>query len=269
MTDENDKITKCGGDNYCFSHTVTLCAKKNDYYKHSHTDYELYVFFEGKANFVIEDRVYNMKPGTILLIPPGTYHYVALSEPMGEYDRLVLNFDRIFVFDELRPFLDSANNPFAWDYAKHSVLLADAERSLNTYKHPDKSLLIQLFLNGLLMDMKYMRESANESQALNPTVTQALAYINEHINEPLNLKMISEHVFLNQSYLSQLFTSYMKIGITDYVKQKKIYLAESMIRNERVSPTEASRRLGFSDYSTFYRLYKKYLKESPSDNRKN
>lgn len=251
-------------NNYHFAHVSVPTTKQDDYYRHSHTRYELYVFFAGNAEFIIEDRIFQMTPGTILLIPPNTYHYAALKDSDTAYDRLVINFDRVFVFPELHPFLDGASNPYQWSREKYDPYLRDLEHSIALYASRDKALLIQIFLNRLLIDLKYLKKSTASSQMLNPTVTQILAYINEHIHEPLSLKTISENVFLNQSYLSQLFSAYMKIGVMDYVKQKKIYLAEEMIHGEGVSPTEAGKRLGFVDYSTFYRLYKKYLGEAPS-----
>lgn len=252
-------------NNFHFAHASDPQTKQDDYYRHNHTRYELYVFFEGDAKFVIEGRMFSLNPNTVLLIPPHAYHYAALQNSDRPYNRLVLNFDRLFVYPELHSLLDAGNNPFVWDEAKYGSLLKDLEQSLTHYKNRDGALLVQLFLNRLLLELKYSQKSLTSSQMLNPTISQILTCINEHIHEPLSLKVIADYMFLNPSYLSQIFTSYMKIGLMDYVKQKKIYLAEELIRDERISPTEASRRLGFTDYSTFYRLYKKYLKENPSD----
>lgn len=268
MNKQNDFNFFQQSGNYQFAHSCTSDLKKENYYKHSHTNYELYVFFGGEVSFIIENNVYNLTEGTVLLIPPHTYHYASLKNTDIPYNRMVLNFNRVFVYPELYAFIDSGSNPFAWIKEKHNPLLSDLENNFNTYNNRDNAILMQLFLNRLLIDMKYSKKSSAVSQSLNPTVGNIIAYINEHINEPLNIKTIADNVFLNQSYLSQLFNKYMKIGVMDYVKQKKIYLAEEMIRSDGISPTEASRRLGFADYSTFYRLYKKYLKEVPSSNTK-
>lgn len=269
MKEHQTSIIMHDGADFHFAHTTSTNLAPNDYYRHSHTRYELYVFFGGSGDFCIEDRVFKMSPGTILLIPPHTYHYIALENSDSAYDRLVINFERTFVFPELHSFIDSGVNPFTWSAEKHNPQLADLEQSLSNYQHRDKSLIVQLFLNRMLIDMKYMHKSLLASHMVNPTVTLILNSINDHINEPLSLKTLSGYTFLNQSYISQVFNAYMKIGVMDYVKQKKIYLAEAMIKNDGISPTEASRRMGFSDYSTFYRLYKKFMKQSPSETEKN
>ena len=254
------------GANFHFGHTAEP-AEENDYYRHNHTWYELYVFFDGDVNFIVEDRVFHMEPNTLLLIPPRTYHYAAVKRSERLYNRLVLSFDYTFVSPELHPFLKTDINPAMLE-ERHAARLRDLENSLSRYKKKDAALAIGLFLNGLLIDLKYAHVAAAGAEMLSPTITRILDYINEHIHEPLSMKRIAENTFLNQSYLSQLFSAQMKIGLMDYIKQKKIYLAEELMREEGLPPTEASARMGFCSYSTFYRLHKKYLSGIPSDSKK-
>ena len=55
----------------------------------------------------------------------------------------------------------------------------------------------------------------------------------------------------------------MKIGLMEYIKRKKILLAGELIASG-TKPTAAAQKLGFAEYSTFFRLYKKYLGKTPS-----
>lgn len=249
--------------NFYFAHSLDPSSKMEDYYRHIHTRYELYVFFDGEADFVIENKPYRLVANTALIIPPHAYHYASIRNSNKPYHRLIINFDRNFIFPEMHSLLDSGTNPFEWS-ERHTDLLEDLEKNLSRYRSCDGALLTQFFLNRLLMDFKYARSSPSPQETLNSTVTEILAFINEHIREPLQLRSIAEQLFLNPSYLSQLFASNMKIGLMDYIKQKKIYLADDMIRNGKIPPTEASKQLGFNDYSTFYRLYKKYFRQAPS-----
>ena len=254
------------GANFHFGHIAEM-AEENDYYRHNHSWYELYVFFDGDVNFIVEDKVYRMEPNTLLLIPPRTYHYAAVRHRGRAYNRLVINFDYSFVSPELHSFLKADINPAVWE-EKHAEMLADLEEGLVQYRERDAALAIGLFLNRLLIDLKYAQKAAASAEPLSPTITRILDYINEHILEPLSMRTIAESTFLNQSYISQLFSAQMKISLMDYIKQKKIYLAEELMREEHISPTEACSRLGFRSYSTFYRLYKKYLSGIPSDSKK-
>ena len=267
-TGEDNNII-CHDGNTHFSHVCSAVTKPSDYYRHNHSCYELYVFFDGRADFIIEDKLFRLQPNTLLLIPPHIYHYAAVQQSAHAYDRLVMNFEHSFVYPELHSVLNADINPVLWD-EEMAALLATAEQHLPQFGNRDAMLVVQLLLNSLLLKLKYAtRKATTGAEMFNPTITQILTFINEHIYEPLSLKEIAKHTFLNPSYLSQLFASQMKIGIMDYIKQKKIFLAEEMIRSGQVAPTEACTRLGFGDYSTFYRVYRKYIGASPSASQKN
>ena len=269
MNTADDFNTVCNTGNIYFAHTCSAATKPSDYYRHNHSFYELYVFFDGEADFVIEDKIFRLQPNTLLLIPPRVYHYASVQQSSHPYHRIVMNFAHSAVYPELHAFLETDINPALWDEEMAS-LLATAEQHIPHYATRDAALVMQLLLNSLLIKLKYATRKANANAELfNPTITQILTYINEHLCEPLSLKEIAKHTFLNPSYISQLFASQMKIGIMDYVKQKKIFLAEEMIRNEHLAPTEACARLGFGDYSTFYRLYRRYMGAPPSLSQKN
>ena len=267
-TAEDYNIVYPAGNIY-FSHACTAVTKPSDYYRHNHSRYELYVFFGGEADFVIEDKLFRLRPNTLLLIPPHIYHYASVQQSAQPYHRLVVNFEHSAVSPELHSLLNTDINPALWD-EEMAALLQTAEQHVPRYASHDAALVMQLLLNSLLLKLKYATRKANTgAKIFNPTITQILNYINEHLYEPLSLKEIARHTFLNPSYISQLFASQMKIGIMDYVKQKKIFLAEEMIRSQKISPTEACARLGFSDYSTFYRVYRKYVGASPAAAQKN
>lgn len=265
METEKDETKIFNANNFYFSHSVTQRPEAKDYYRHSHTRYELYVFFDGEADFILENHLFRMEPNNVILVPPLTYHYVDLKVSGKPYDRLIINFDTNLIFPELQAFLKSGVESFHFNAKKHLGILHDTENKFKDYHANDAALLVQLFVNRLFLDFKYTTGSDRGKKIINPTVTQILKYINEHIYEHLSLKKIAEALYLNPNYLSHIFPLYMKIGLMDYIKQKKINIAHELIRTENDTPTSAARKLGFEDYSTFYRLYKKYFRTIPSD----
>ena len=56
---------------------------------HTHDYYEFYVFMEGNVSMSIERRNYHLKPGDMVLIPPGTRHHVFDVEDNMPYHRFV------------------------------------------------------------------------------------------------------------------------------------------------------------------------------------
>ena len=66
---------------------------------HSHDYYELYFFEEGAVTMVIDEKPYALRPGDVIVIPPGMDHRAILTDPEKPYRR--------FVFWLTKPYLET------------------------------------------------------------------------------------------------------------------------------------------------------------------
>ena len=94
----------------------------------------------------------------------------------------------------------------------------------------------------------------------NDFIQQIISYIDRHIYEDITLEDLSKSLNFSKSHLCNQFKKYMKISLIDYVRHKKIFVAESLIKTG-VKKNVVAQELGFKDYSTFYRQYKKITAE--------
>ena len=100
----------------------------------------------------------------------------------------------------------------------------------------------------------------NKCIGLSPIVSRALKIIDEKYTENLSVKTIAEMLYVSPSALAHKFSKELNISVYRYITKKRLSaVRESVSRGE--SLTEAAINNGFSDYSCFYRLYKKYNKE--------
>lgn len=254
------------GEKFNFHHTLEHEPTLRTYYRHNHPSYELYVFFEGEVHFVVEDKTYTVQPNTALLICPLAYHYAKTLRSNVPYHRCAIDFDKSLVMPALQDFLPNSTLVFPWDPNLFMGDLALVEKAIENGTEEEITLACSLFVNKMLLHFKQENVAMQTEGAFNTTnqtVQEILQFINAHIYEPLHIKDIADNLFLSSVYVSQLFSDNMKISIMDYIKQKKILLAQDLIANG-TKPTLAAQELGFEEYSTFFRLYKKYLGCSPS-----
>ena len=87
-------------------------------------------------------------------------------------------------------------------------------------------------------------------------------YINSHLFEALSLEKIAEHFFISASQANRIFKKSIGSSIWEYVIIKRLMAAKDMIENGEGART-ASEKCGFSDYSSFYRAYRKKYGTSP------
>ena len=91
-------------------------------------------------------------------------------------------------------------------------------------------------------------------------------YINEHIDEKITLKMLSDSVYLSQFHFSRKFKKATGIFPKQYVLQIKIENAENMLLCSDMKVCEIAEQIGYEP-SRFCNLFKEFNGVSPSEYR--
>ncbi len=94
-------------------------------------------------------------------------------------------------------------------------------------------------------------------------VCDTLNYIDCHLVEPISLKMLSEHVNVNASYLSNRFKKEVGRSVIDYVNWKKVEGSLIYLAATNMSMAEVAERVGIGDENYYSRLFKKYQGMTP------
>ncbi|MBS4197738.1 response regulator transcription factor [Lederbergia citri] len=95
-----------------------------------------------------------------------------------------------------------------------------------------------------------------------------LDYIDQHYDEPISLSNLAEHFHFNPSYLSTYFSTHHSIGFNEYLTHIRIEKSKEYLQNQRISISEISGLVGYSDHSYFCKVFKKMTGMSPSKYRK-
>jgi methylphosphotriester-DNA--protein-cysteine methyltransferase len=83
------------------------------------------------------------------------------------------------------------------------------------------------------------------------------------LNASHNWAFLVPFLSVAASSVCHLFCEQMKISPKQYILQKKLALAGKLI-HDGVPPTIAAIRIGYDNYSDFYRMYVKHFKKMPS-----
>ena len=94
------------------------------------------------------------------------------------------------------------------------------------------------------------------------TVLRVIEYLNAHLCEELSLADLSKEFFVSKYHLSRIFHQQTVASIFTYLNTKRMALAQQMIAGGE-NATSVALKLGFKDYSTFYRAYRKQMGFSP------
>ena len=93
-----------------------------------------------------------------------------------------------------------------------------------------------------------------------------VSYIETHLHEKISLAETAARFFVSESTIGQTFQKKMHVSFYHYVTQRRLIAAKSIISQES-NLDILSEKVGFSDYSAFYRAFKKEFGISPREYR--
>ena len=247
---------------------------------HSHTFYEMLCCRNTcGAEYLVGAERYKLQKGDIILVPPGISHRPLLTEELAEpYIRDVLwiseEFMHLLNFTTPNLVTDSFKQPFLfrtagtqWSYIcdmfRSGVREAEKEQfGWNTVVTANTTnILVHLIRAKLDMHTKPM--SAEKPELLE----QLLAYIENNMAQKITLAETARHFFISESTISQTFRKKMGISFYQCVTQKRLIASKALIE-QNLALEFVAERVGFNDYSSFYRAFKQEFGISPRQYRK-
>ena len=146
---------------------------------------------------------------------------------------------------------------FAFERFEHAVTLPEDER--------------QAFVKVLLAEIIILL-SASAGERMQHTEEElgarVIRYLNSHIEHNINLDKLAKRFFVSKYYLCRAFKKHNGISIHGYIIQKRIAYAKQLIESGETA-SGAAYKVGFGDYSAFYRAYVKIVGTAPTADKEN
>ena len=274
-------------------------SKKTDNYNmdsfHMHKMYEVYYLMEGSRKYFIDDSIYLVNAGSLVLIDADSVHK---TSSMGDipHSRIVVNFR----LDFLEDFSDQVKAlnltsifktkftvlPLSFKYKLTIENILSRLMDLQDYeKHQDANLttdengissqavLSKLLLSELLIHIKeyinVLEQKEYEShQIVNNKVDKIIKYICKHYTEDLTLTSIAEQFYISPFYLSKIFKRSTNLSIVEYINSLRIKQAKELLETSSTKIAEIAEIVGFSSSSHFSRTFKLVTGLSPQQYKK-
>ncbi len=256
---ETDAVMLAGGFEICHGRDAQF--PETDF--HSHDHYEFYLFLDGNVTYYIEEQIYELMPGDLLIIPPGTMHRPMVKCNGAVYERIVLgvNIDFLRMLQREQNEILAALHTFR-KKSGYRISLSGKElvffsqlcdHLIQWTKAPvqTQSSFVSVYLHSLL---PCLSRGGRAPEVRTDLVADVIRYLNDHFREPITLDELCAKFFVSKYYLLRKFKSYTGTTIHDYLLSKRVTLARQLIRHG-MSAGDAGQQCGFSDYSNFYRTF--------------
>ncbi|MCC3371452.1 AraC family transcriptional regulator [Cohnella sp. REN36] len=255
-------------DSLILHHTVDE-RKTDQYALHCHTFYEVFYFIAGEVSYLVEGTRYALEPHSLLLIAPHVFHGVKIESDIP-YERISLHFVPGFLPAENRSVLlspfhaagiyypdDGSRTMLPYFRQLMNARLADEAIRDLAFRARLEALLSQILTTG------YSRKGASDAAFSGKPVSRIIAYLNEHIAEPITLDELSAAFYISKHHLNKVFRRATGTTVGHYLLRKRVVMAQNLMLQGH-SASAAAAASGFRDYSSFYRAYKNVLGHAPS-----
>jgi len=242
---------------------------------HFHSHYEMYYLLSGEVKYFINDSIYNVKQGTVVMIPPQIIHKsINASDP--KHERFLIYFKPEFIkeFLGIEPGILNCFdvNILNIPPQKQSKIEGFFKSMLNEYPHitsqnivMTKSYFAQLLitLNRYLEDGKIAEYTASELNQNTEKILDIVKFINNNYDKEISLSGLSKEFYISQSYLSRSFKSVTGFTYIEYLNRVRIKKAIELLKSTNMNITEISESVGFSSSNHFCKMFKAIMKISP------
>ena len=257
-----------------FSHSLDKNPSAESFDLHVHDKYEILCFVSGNAKYLVEGHEYTLTPGCIMLMRPAETHRLALKGK-SPYERYVLSFraEDLRAIGEveqlLRPFsergLGEKNRYVAGELSGiDSLAFFKKMKEECEVLSPRTAIISNLACLLGALNCAFLKKDSGEGEKVHSDAgTQMLSYINRNLCGDVSLESVSRHVHMSPSQVNRIFKKMTGTSVYDYIISKRFVMVQELIAGGE-GVMAASQRCGFSDYSSFYRLYKKRTGHAPS-----
>ncbi len=243
---------------------------------HYHRQSEICLYLgKGVFEYLVGSQKFTMHNGDLLYIPPMSIHCALVAELVQReaYDRYVLWITDQWcesLFSPFPEFRADLPHQIATHGTKWNPILSLFEKGCAAYQEAAWFIITNLLAAqiGTCIGIAVQEKSEVQKENRQPAVLlTAIEYINQHYNRKLTLEQVAKACHTSKSTLGHTFSKSLGISFNRYITQKRLMEAEHlMLQNAPMK--SICHQVGFLDYPTFYRAFRKRYGMPPSEYQK-
>lgn len=274
MMKEKDIIAEDLNPTFLFTWKGTrLCDEKN---YHSHDHIEMAFILSGRGRYRIDDRVYPVEEGDLIIFNPGTYHQ-ALTDGNGKPTKeFFVGFTDV-AFQGMKPnHFEILDGPLLHTQGELRQKLFRITSSMEAEKEVlrqgryfmMRAYLVQMILMIIREQTAPLKQKKGyefESVGKKYVVEQIVSYFEDHYAEKISLDQIAENMYLSPFYISKIFKSETGDTPIRFLIDIRLERAKELLESgEYASIQEVAAKVGYDDVYHFSKLFKKKYAVPPS-----
>ncbi len=257
-----EKIMLCEPSDFYFSSDAG--SSKNSVNRHYHGVYEIYYMKSGSCNYFIDDSLYEVQAGDVILIPDGIIHKTNYSGP--SHTRLLINCSEKYIPESILPHVRNLARLY-----RNKRISTEVERIFakieEEYTRADGFSLdaLKCYTGELFFLFLRGEGPTSESSKRKSFAERAAKYVRENYCSQIGLAETAKELSVSPEHLSRSFKRETGFGFCEYLLLLRLQKAEYILKNEPGrSISEVAYACGFNDSNYFSDKFKKAYGIPPS-----
>lgn len=249
-----------------FEATVTYTeldaySRENVFESHIHNECEIYINLSGDVSFAVENSIYPITPGSIIITRPFEYHHcVYHSDTLHKHFWILFSaVGNEYLFERFYNRKAGENNLLILEKNKTDELISMCKKmTVETNSEFEKYFNFFNIIN-------LINNAATPEKPMFPypdIIINAMSYINNSLSDNITVNEISKKVNVSVSTLERYFMRFLNVTPTAYIRKKRLSTAAKLL-SEGYNVTEASEKSGFSSCSAFISQFRKIYGQTP------
>lgn len=258
--------------------SYNMLSSKQSYVKdfHLHNFYELFLLLEGEIDFCIQQTLYHLLPGSLIMINDLEIHKT-INRKETPYKRIYIHIPPAFFDKYDAKDMDLTSCFTARKTGENNLIRLEKESFFNfisLYEQlaehdkmelPGRELLLDTFLLQILIMVNHLfiRSSCHvPNSSYSAVVQDIMGYLEEHLLENISLDSLARTFARSKYHLCHAFKEEVGTTIFNYLLWLRIARAKSLL-GEGHNVTEACFLSGFTNYNNFITTFKKHTGYTP------
>lgn len=224
--------------------------------QHYHNHYEIYCLEKGNCNYLIDNRLYTVAAGDVVLIPSGIIHKTSYDNQ--EYKRILLHCANPYI-PECAGTLVGETDYIYRNPEITKALFGILKNIEQEYYNPDpfSEEMIKGYIHAFFVGMSRNRNHYVNSRTGNMYVEKILEYLHENFSSELSLNETAKRYSVSPEHLSRSFKKETGLGFNEYVTTIRMKHAEQLLkRSDSPSISEIALNCGYNDSNYFSKIFK-------------
>ena len=250
---------------------------------HTHEYYQIYYVIKGSIEHFTETDSSVLSQGDMFIIPPKSMHYIRQAEDsvfysfsftleslgnMDSVNKLSLNFLRSLEENKFvrAKIVVPTSEVLSVNYTMEKLYNEFSKQDL-AYSEVMRACAIILITMFARNYYKEQPENLISPSTVNrEQVVYCMNYVKNNYSENFNVDEMAKRSAMSKSVFCKLFKRVSGRTFNDYVNYTKIIKAKEFIK-KGYRIIDVYSLVGYNDFTTFYRNFKKYAGVSPKDYR--